>query len=85
MAFILVLRSQDDDEPIDPSIYMITTALGFAAVENVLFLMQAQVKSGSIKSLCHDSAYRRQPLHRGNAPAHGIFGDHRTVHRLQSL
>lgn len=39
MAYILALRSRDDNEPIDPSIYMITTALGFAAIENMLFLM----------------------------------------------
>ncbi|MFA6341001.1 MAG: PrsW family glutamic-type intramembrane protease [Candidatus Paceibacterota bacterium] len=39
-AFIFVLRSKDDDEPIDPIIYMITTALGFAALENVLFLIE---------------------------------------------
>ena len=39
MAYILVLRSKDDDEPLDPMIYMITTALGFAAIENMLFLI----------------------------------------------
>jgi len=39
IAYILVLRSKADDEPLDPMIYMITTALGFAAVENMLFLV----------------------------------------------
>ena len=39
MAYILVLRSKYDDEPLDPMIYMITTALGFAAIENMLFLI----------------------------------------------
>jgi RsiW-degrading membrane proteinase PrsW (M82 family) len=39
MAYILVLRSKYDDEPIDPMIYMIATALGFAAIENMLFLI----------------------------------------------
>lgn len=39
MAYILVLRSKSDDEPLDPMIYMITTALGFAAIENMLFLI----------------------------------------------
>ena len=38
-AYILVLRSKDDNEPIDPIIFMITTALGFAAIENMLFLI----------------------------------------------
>lgn len=39
MAYILVLRSDADDEPLDPMIYMIATALGFAAIENMLFLV----------------------------------------------
>jgi RsiW-degrading membrane proteinase PrsW (M82 family) len=38
-AYILVLRGKDDRDPIDPMIYMITTALGFAAIENMLFLI----------------------------------------------
>ncbi len=38
-AYILVLRTRDDEEPIDPIIFMITTALGFAAIENMLFLI----------------------------------------------
>ncbi len=48
MAFILVLRSKNDDEPIDPIIYMITVALGFAAVENALFLIDPIAKSNFI-------------------------------------
>ncbi len=39
MAYVLVLRSKEDNEPLDPMIYMITTALGFAAIENMLFLI----------------------------------------------
>lgn len=38
-ARITVLRRREDDEPIDPVIYMVTVALGFAAVENALFLL----------------------------------------------
>lgn len=34
-----VLWRHEDDEPIDPIIYMIAVALGFAALENTLFLM----------------------------------------------
>lgn len=34
----LVLRRADFDEPVDAMIYMMTAALGFAALENVLFL-----------------------------------------------
>ncbi len=39
MARLTVLRRRDDDEPIDPVIYMVTVALGFAAAENTLFLL----------------------------------------------
>ena len=35
---LLVLRRKDFDEPVDAMIYMITAALGFAAVENALFV-----------------------------------------------
>lgn len=38
-ARITVLRRREDDEPIDPVIYMVTVALGFAALENALFLL----------------------------------------------
>lgn len=38
-ASATVLRRREDDEPIDPVIYMVATALGFAAAENVLFLL----------------------------------------------
>src|SRR6185312_16552282 len=37
-ARALVLWRREDDEPIDPVMYMVTTALGFSAVENALFL-----------------------------------------------
>lgn len=34
------LSSVEDNEPIDPIIYMITAALGFSALENALFIFQ---------------------------------------------
>lgn len=37
-ARALVLWRREDDEPIDPVMFMVTTALGFSAVENALFL-----------------------------------------------
>jgi len=37
-AYMGGLRSVEDNEPIDPIIYMITAALGFVALENTLFL-----------------------------------------------
>lgn len=36
---VIALRSQENDEPIDAMIYCIVTALGFAALENALFIM----------------------------------------------
>lgn len=39
LAYMTVLYRRDDDEPIDPVIYMVTVALGFAGAENVLFLL----------------------------------------------
>ena len=39
VAYLIAIRTRDDDEPIDPIIYMITAALGFAALENALFII----------------------------------------------
>jgi RsiW-degrading membrane proteinase PrsW (M82 family) len=33
------LKSREDNEPVDPIIYMITAALGFVALENTLFIL----------------------------------------------
>jgi len=51
MAYILVLRSKEDDEPIDPVIYMITCALGFSAIENMLFLIDPINKNNVVFSI----------------------------------
>lgn len=48
MAYIFALRTRADDEPIDPMIYMITTALGFAAMENMLFLIDPIMKNNFV-------------------------------------
>lgn len=39
-AFLGGISKKANDEPIDPMIYMITAALGFAALENTLFLFE---------------------------------------------
>jgi RsiW-degrading membrane proteinase PrsW (M82 family) len=39
-AFIGGMHTQAEDEPIDAMIYLITAALGFAAAENTLFILQ---------------------------------------------
>lgn len=40
-AYFAGLHNKNCDEPIDPMIYLITTALGFAAMENALFLINS--------------------------------------------
>lgn len=42
-AYIGAYRSKYFDEPIDAMVYMITAALGFAAVENTLFLLKTLI------------------------------------------
>ena len=39
-VLLLALMSTENDEPIDAMIYCITVALGFAALENALFILQ---------------------------------------------
>ncbi|MDE1874836.1 MAG: PrsW family intramembrane metalloprotease [Patescibacteria group bacterium] len=39
MAWLTALRTRDNDEPIDAIEYLITTALGFAALENTFFIL----------------------------------------------
>lgn len=46
-AHIGGLRSRFCDDPVDPSIYLITAALGFAAAENILFLFDS-ISAGNI-------------------------------------
>lgn len=46
-----VLWRRENDEPIDSVIYMVTVALGFAAVENALFLLNPQISSHIMTTL----------------------------------
>lgn len=50
-ARIAVLWRHEDDEPIDPVIYMIAVALGFAALENTLFLLSPLGGSSPIETI----------------------------------
>lgn len=50
-ARVAVLWRHDDDEPIDPVIYMITVALGFAALENTLFLLSPLAGSTTVETI----------------------------------
>ncbi len=42
-VYFVVLRSPDFDEPVDAMIYMLTAALGFAAMENILVINRVLV------------------------------------------
>src|SRR3989344_644465 len=50
-AYLGGLKSVEDNEPIDPIIYMITAALGFVALENTLFLFGSLVGKDIIGGL----------------------------------
>lgn len=50
-AYYSGLRSRFCDHPIDPIIYLITSALGFAAAENILFLYDALLDGGIHKGI----------------------------------
>ena len=41
VIYLVILRDPEFDEPTDAMIYMISAALGFAAIENILVLFQA--------------------------------------------
>jgi RsiW-degrading membrane proteinase PrsW (M82 family) len=66
------LRKKECDEPIDPMIYMITGALGFAALENALFLFGHN--SGGILSLLATSNLRFVGASLLHVLASGIIG-----------
>jgi RsiW-degrading membrane proteinase PrsW (M82 family) len=44
-AYVVALRRRDNDEPIDNMIYLITAAVGFAALETALFLIEPLSKN----------------------------------------
>lgn len=51
VAWVAVLRMRAVDEPLDVPIYLITAALGFAALENMLFILGALGGSGILDQL----------------------------------
>jgi len=50
-VFLIIYRNKHVDEPIDYPIYCISTALGFAALENILYLCGAFDTSGATVGL----------------------------------
>jgi RsiW-degrading membrane proteinase PrsW (M82 family) len=51
VAFWMVLRRADNDEPIDSMMYLIVTALGFAALENALFIFKPLATGHGLEAL----------------------------------
>ncbi len=45
--YFLAFKSAFDDEPLEPAIYLIVVALGFAAVENVFYVFQPHIISNT--------------------------------------
>jgi RsiW-degrading membrane proteinase PrsW (M82 family) len=50
-AFFIALKRRENDEPIDNMIYLITAALGFAALENAFFLLDPLSQGHFFKTL----------------------------------
>jgi len=57
-AYFLVRRSRYFDEPVDAMVYMITAALGFAAVENIGAAVQGWQELASFTSVFHTVTLR---------------------------
>ncbi|HEU5114689.1 MAG TPA: PrsW family glutamic-type intramembrane protease [Candidatus Paceibacterota bacterium] len=51
MAWLFALRTRDYDEPIDALEYLITVALGFAALENTLFILNPLLDGNALQGL----------------------------------
>ncbi len=50
-VFLIAFHSKYFDEPIDAVIYLITAALGFTAMENVLYLLKDLTHSGGLETI----------------------------------
>ncbi|MBU6431180.1 MAG: PrsW family intramembrane metalloprotease [Patescibacteria group bacterium] len=50
-AYFTALRNKEDDEPIDPIMYLMSSALGFAALENALFLISPLAENHIMTSI----------------------------------
>lgn len=71
----LVIRNKENDEPVDSIIYLIVGAIGFAVVENTLFLIDP-IKTGDIVGILITSNMRflgASLLHIMSSATIGIF------------
>ena len=55
-VLFIAFRSRYFDEPIDAVIYLVTAALGFAAMENILYVLKDLAHSGTIMALLDGSS-----------------------------
>ncbi len=55
-VFVIALKSSYFDEPMDGVIYLVTAALGFAAMENILYLLKDFNHGGSLVALLNASS-----------------------------
>lgn len=51
MVFLIAFHTKFFDEPVDALIYLITAALGFAAMENALYLFDAVLNQGILTAI----------------------------------
>lgn len=50
-SYFSALKRKENNEPIDPMIYLITTALGFSAIENALFILNPLAEGDILQGL----------------------------------
>jgi RsiW-degrading membrane proteinase PrsW (M82 family) len=55
-VFFIAFKTSYFDEPIDAVIYLVTAALGFAAMENILYAMKDMAHGGSLTVLLNGSS-----------------------------
>jgi RsiW-degrading membrane proteinase PrsW (M82 family) len=74
-AYLSALRYSSNDEPLDPSVYLITVALGFSALENTFFLANFLNDGYTIQSLVSGNMrfIGATILHTVSSAAVGIF------------
>lgn len=71
IVWLFIKKSKAFDEPIDRMVYMITAALGFATMENLLFLISATISMNDLINLALLRFIGATLMH---AVAAGFFG-----------
>lgn len=55
-VYFIAFKTAYFDEPIDAVIYLVTAALGFAAMENVLYVLKDMAQGGALTALVNGSS-----------------------------